>query len=395
MTFTEYTHERPLFGYELSPPDPKWPGGAKLAVTFVIEYTEGGEKSVEYGDDSSEGNTLHNELLVDISRKARDDMGESEWEYGPRAGLPRLLKMFKKYGVSGTINVVTSALEKSPYWAKSVRESGWELSCAGKRWIDYMHVDPATEAEHLSEAIKSIQDFKGEKSAPTGFCIGRRSNYSQRLYAQAAKEAGVPLLYSSDSFADELPFWLTSPLATPEEDEGLLIVPTTIDTSDVRFNVSGQGFATGADYLQYLTDTFKYMYAEGESGIGRMMVITLHPKIVGHGSRAYYLEQFVKFVTEQQGVWVAPRAEIAKHWRANFPYSPSVAHDKVTIVKNVNPYNPLSKPLDAAKQAVAPTWKQFLPPRDFTGYGLESPAGDVWPNGAKIAVSFVLNCTLR
>jgi hypothetical protein len=206
----------------------------------------------------------------------------------------------------------------------------------------------------------------------------------------------VPLLYSSDSFADEIPvspwiqlelhclrsptvpwggrvaadtrcqFWLTSPLATPESDEGLLIVPSTLDTGDFRFNVPGQGWGTGADYLQYLKDTFAFMYEEGKDGMPRNMVITLHPRIVGHGSRAYYLEQwvargviggsdgaawneraradrsdrFVKFLSEQPEVWVASRAQIAQHWRSNFPYEPAKAHDKVTIVKNVDPYKP-------------------------------------------------------
>ncbi|GFZ42332.1 hypothetical protein JCM24511_00047 [Saitozyma sp. JCM 24511] len=338
MAYEEFVHERPLFGYELSPPNPQWPKDAKIAVTFVIEYTEGGESSVEYGEEASEA--LFNELNVDISRKARDDMGESEWEYGPRAGLPRLLKMFNKYGMSGTVNVVTSALEKAPYWAKVLGESGWELSCASSRWIDYMHIAPEIEDKHIREAIASLQQIRGDKSAPMGFCVGRRSNYSQRLYAQACKDLGVPLLYSSDSFADEIPFWLTSPLATPESDEGLLIVPSTLDTGDFRFNVPGQGWGTGADYLQYLKDTFTFMYEEGKDGMPRNMVITLHPRIVGHGSRAFYIEQFVKFLSEQPEVWVASRAQIAQHSRSNFPYEPAKAHDKVTIVKNVDPYKP-------------------------------------------------------
>jgi len=334
MTYTEYTHERPLYGYELNPPNPQWPNGAKIAVTFVIEYTEGAESSPEHGDEKSEA--LFNELIIDVSRADRDDMVESEFEYGPRAGLPRLLKMFNKYNMKGTFNVVSRALERAPYWQKVIRESGWEVACAGARWIDYMHVKPEEEDKQLREAIESVQKMKGgDGKQPMGFCVGRKSNYSQAIYAQACKDMGIPLLYSADSFADEIPFWLTSPLSP---DSGLLIVPSSLDTSDFRFNIPGQGWATGADYLQYLTDTFDFMRSEGEQGMGRNMVVQLHPKIVGHGSRAYYLEQFLKYVSEQPDVWVASRAEIANHWRDKFPYDSTKAQDKVDIPKCVNPF---------------------------------------------------------
>ncbi|GAA5823418.1 hypothetical protein JCM11251_000627 [Rhodosporidiobolus azoricus] len=327
-SYAPFIVERPMVGYGMTPPKVEWPGRGKIAVSFVIEYTEGGELSLEHGDATSDN--LFADLGTYATRPARDDMLESEFEHGPRAGLPRLMRLFEKYDLSATINVVTSALERAPYWSKRlVANPRYELACSSKRWIDYFDVDPVEEEKHIVEAIESMQKMGVE---PKGWYVGRRSNASQRLYARANKEKGIPLLYSSDSFSDDLPYWCVSPLAEEGyEDEGLLVIPTQHDTSDWKFNATGAGWSSGKDWLSHLVDSFDTLYEEGEEGEAKLMTVSLHPRICGRAGRTAYLEEFIKYIKSKEGVWVPKREEIATFWREKFPYNPETAHGKLAV----------------------------------------------------------------
>jgi len=273
---------------------------------------------------------LHEILHLDFPPSAggpiRSDMNEAQYEYGGREGTPRLLALFKKYKIPVTWNVSVQALEISDYWLKGMMENGNEISCASYRYIDYLRTKPELEEEHIKKSIASLQKLTGDKTLPRGWFVDRRSNDSQTLYARAMEENGLPLLYSSDSASDELPFWLPSPLKYEgKEDKGLLIVPMTHDTSDLKFNITGTGFGTPKDFLNYLLDTFEILYEEGKEGEAKMMTVMLHPHIVGHPARAYYLEEFLKFLTSQEDVWIATREDIAKHFASVFPYDPKTA----------------------------------------------------------------------
>ncbi|GAA6041987.1 hypothetical protein JCM8097_009132 [Rhodosporidiobolus ruineniae] len=312
--YDEFIVERPMVGYGMEPPSVVWPGDSKVAVSFVLEITEGAELSLEHEDATSDN--LFADLGTYPTREARDDMLESEFDHD----------------ISATVNVVTTALARAPYYAKRLAaDKRYELSCGSSRWIDYFYMDPKEEEEeHIFKAIDYMEKLTGE--VPKGWYIDRRSNTSQRLYTRAAKERGASEIYSSDSFSDDLPYWVTSPLAAEgHEDTGLLIVPSDHSCSDWRFNATAVGWGSGKDWLRHLQDTFDTLYEEGEEGQAKMMTITLHPRICGRAGRTAFLDEFIKYIKARDGVWIAKREEIADFWRKSFPYDPATAHGKLPI----------------------------------------------------------------
>ncbi|KAM0747463.1 glycoside hydrolase/deacetylase [Meredithblackwellia eburnea MCA 4105] len=323
-SYAEWIPEREFIGYGYNTPDPKWPAGAKVAVVFAINYNIGAESSPVNGDKYVETSLL--EIGHTVNDPDRFEMVEGQYEYGGRNGVPRLLSLFKKYNIKTTWNISTHAFTLAPYWAKKLAESGHELSCASKRYIDYFEMDPKEEETHIKEAIETLQSTTGDKTIPKGWCIDRRSNTSQRLYTRAHNDISLPLLYSSDSSADDLPFWLPSPLKDDGlKDEGLLIVPFHHECGDMRFNVTGGGFGGPMDFLTMMTEAFDVLYEEGEEGEPKMMTVTLHPHIIGRGSRCYYLEEFIKYIKSKPDVWITTREEVATHWRNTYPYDPKTA----------------------------------------------------------------------
>ncbi|GAA5860448.1 hypothetical protein JCM8547_000306 [Rhodosporidiobolus lusitaniae] len=320
--YDEFIVERDMVGYGMKPPNVEWPGGAKIAVSFVVEFKEGAERSLEHGDETSDNTFM--DLGAYLTREARDDMQESEFEYGPRAGLPRILKLFERYDLSATVNVTTAALERNPYWQKHLLANPkLELVCSSKRDFDYFAMAPQEEEKHIAEAIEFMEKTTGK--VPEGWYVGRRSNTSQRLYTRLCKEKGVAV-YSSDSFSDELPYWTTSPLtADGYPDEGLLQIPYQHDTSDWRFNNTAVGWSSGKDWLQHLKDSFDILYEEGSEGEAKMMSVGIHPRISGRAGRTAFLEEFIKYIKEKEGVWIPKRGEIASFWREAHPYDPATA----------------------------------------------------------------------
>ena len=293
-------YPRDMCGYGQRPPAANWPDGARIAVQFVINYEEGGENCVLHCDSASEA-FLSEIVGAQAIEGARHMSMESIYEYGSRAGFWRLHRMFTEYGVPVTVFGVAMALARNPGAVAAMQEAGWEIASHGYRWVDYQHVDEATERAHMAKAIEIHERVTGER--PTGWYLGRCSPNSRRL---AADDGGF--VYCADSYADDLPYWDYSC------DKPQLMVPYKLDANDMRF-ATAQGFNSGEQFYRYLKDTFKTLHAEG----GRMMSVGLHCRLAGRPGRAAAVRKFLKYVSGKDDVWIATRIDIANHWRAQHP----------------------------------------------------------------------------
>jgi putative urate catabolism protein len=292
--------ERDLVGYGEHPPDPRWPGGARLALNFVLNYEEGGESSVEEGDAAAEA-FLHEVVGAAPTVGRRNPNVESMFEFGSRAGFWRVHRIFTRHGLPLTVYGVGQALERNPEAARAMVAAGWEVASHGWRWIDYLEMSEDEERDHIRRATEAIERACGVR--PVGWYTGRVSENTRRLVVEAGG-----FLYDSDSYADELPYW-AEVAGSPH-----LVIPYTLDANDFKFLLTN-GFVTGADFLEYLVDSFEQLYDEG----GRMMSVGLHCRVVGRPGRARALDRFLEYVRERKDVWVTTRAEIARHWHANQP----------------------------------------------------------------------------
>ena len=309
---TDSTYPRDLTGYGRTPPHAHWPNGARIALQFVLNYEEGAENSVLDGDAGSE--TFLSEIIGAQSFAARHMSMESLYEYGSRAGLWRLLRLFEERKLPLTVFGVARALQRNPEATAAFLELGHEIACHGLRWISYQNIDEATERRHIAEAIAVIKDITN--NAPLGWYTGRDSPNTRRLVAE---HGGIA--YDADSYADDLPYWdkvQTTRGATPQ-----LIVPYTLDSNDMRF-AAPQGFNTGTQFFDYLKDAFDVLYAEGDpSGLDRpkMLSVGLHCRIVGRPGRTAALARFLDYVQQHDKVWITRRIDIAEHWRATHPFA--------------------------------------------------------------------------
>ena len=291
---------RDLVGYGRNIPDPKWPGGAKVAVQFVVNYEEGGESCILDGDPASEN--LLSEIVGAAPWPGQRNLNmESIYEYGSRAGFWRLHRLFTALDVPVTVYGVTLAMARNPDAVAAMNEAGWEIASHGYRWHEYKDYPEALERQHISEAVRLHTEIAGER--PYGMYQGKPSVNTLRLVME---EGGF--LYSSDSYADDLPFWVPGP-----EDKPFLIIPYTLDTNDMRFATS-QGFNSGDQFFAYLKDAFDTLYQEGREGSPKMMSIGLHCRLVGRPGRAASLRRFVEYVLKHDDVWVPRRIDIARHW---------------------------------------------------------------------------------
>ncbi len=295
-------YPRNLIGYGRNPPHPRWPGGARIAVQVVLNYEEGGERCLLHGDDEAE--TFLSDMINPGPVADRHISMESIYEYGSRAGVWRLLRLFERYDVPLTVFGVAMALERNPAVVEAFLEAGHEIASHGWRWINYQAVPEDVEREHMARAIEIHRRLTGER--PLGWYVGRTSPNSRRI---AAEEGGF--LYDADDYSDDLPFW------TAEAGRPHLIVPYSLEANDMRF--SGTGLNTGEQFFSYLKDAFDVLYAEGETA-PKMMSIGLHCRIVGRPGKMAGLERFLKYALGHRHVWFARRIEIARHWLETHPH---------------------------------------------------------------------------
>jgi len=297
-------YPRDLIGYGRTPPDPQWPGQARIAVQFVINYEEGSENNILHGDSASEAflsETIGAQRLPGV----RNMNMESVYEYGTRAGFWRLYRLFTERRLAVTAYAVAMALERHPDAASAMLEAGWEIASHGYRWIDYQYIGLETEREHMQRAIAIQTRLTG--SRPLGWYTGRNSPNTLRLVVE---EGGF--VYCADSYADDLPYWHDL-YGKPQ-----LIVPYTLDANDMRFGTY-QGFNAGDQFYTYLKDTFDMLYQEGASA-PKMMSIGLHCRLAGRPGRAAALARFLDYVSDHDQIWVTRRIDIARHWQQHFPY---------------------------------------------------------------------------
>ncbi|MBF9061050.1 allantoinase PuuE [Rhodobacterales bacterium HKCCSP123] len=298
-------YPRDMTGYGPTRPDPQWPGGAKIAVQIVMNYEEGGENNILHGDAASEG------FLSEITGAQpwpgmRHWNMESIYEYGARAGFWRLHRMLGHLPV--TVYGVTSALARAPEQVAAMKDAGWEIASHGLKWIEHKDMDEATERALMLEAIRLHSEVTG--APPRGWYTGRSSMNSVPL----AAETGL-FAYISDDYADDLPYWRRF----GERDQ--LMIPYTLDINDMRFAIQA-GFTEGAQFEQYIRDSFDCLHAEGVAGRPAMMSIGLHCRLAGRPGRAAALKRAVEYMAGHEGVWFATRLQIAEHWAATHPPAP-------------------------------------------------------------------------
>jgi OHCU decarboxylase len=295
-------YPRDLTGYGPTPPDPQWPGGAKIAVQIVMNYEEGGENNILHGDAASEG------FLSEITGAApwpgmRHWNMESIYEYGARAGFWRLHRMLGHLPI--TVYGVTSALARAPEQVAAMKDAGWEIASHGLKWIEHKDMPEAEERALMLEAIRLHTEVTG--APPRGWYTGRSSMNSVPL----AAETGL-FAYIADDYADDLPYWRRF------GDRDQLMIPYTLDINDMRFAIQA-GFTEGTQFEQYIRDSFDCLYAEGVAGRPAMVSIGLHCRLAGRPGRAAALKRAVDYMAGHEGVWFATRLQIAEHWAATHP----------------------------------------------------------------------------
>ena len=297
-------YPRDLIGYGAHPPHPAWPGDARIALQFVLNYEEGGENCVLHGDAASE--TFLSEIVGAAPfPNARHLSMESLYEYGSRAGVLRILRLFAERKLPLTVFGVAMALARNPDVAAAMLEGGHEIASHGWRWINYHGVDEAVEREHIALAVKTIRELTG--AAPLGWYTGRTSENTRRLVVEHGG-----FVYDADSYSDDLPYWETV------SGKPHLVVPYTLDTNDMRF-ATAQGFNSGEQFFAYLRDAFDVLYAEGETA-PKMLSIGLHCRLIGRPARLAALSHFLDYVQKFERVWICRRIDIAEHWQKVHPY---------------------------------------------------------------------------
>ena len=308
MTDTYQDYPRDLVGYGRKPPHARWPGDARIAVQFVLNYEEGGENCVLHGDRGSE--QFLSEMFNPASYPARHLSMEGIYEYGSRVGVWRILREFERRGLPLTVFGVGMALQRHPEAARAFVELGHEVAAHGWRWIHYQDVDEATEREHVRLCVEAVAKACGTR--PLGWYTGRDSPNTRRLVAD---EGGFE--YDSDYYGDDLPFWMkvrrSDGAVVPH-----LVVPYTLDANDMRFSLP-QGFAQAEDFFVYLRDSFDALYAEGAER-PKMMSVGMHCRLLGRPGRIVALQRFLDHVAKHDRVWVCRRIDVARHWKAVHPY---------------------------------------------------------------------------
>lgn len=313
-------YPRDLLGYGATPPDARWPGGAKIAVSMVLNYEEGGENNILHGDAGSEA------FLSDIAGAApwpgqRHWNMESIYDYGARAGFWRLHRLFTGMAIPVTIYGVATALARSPEQVAAMKAAGWEIASHGLKWVEHRDMPENVERAAIAEAIRLHTEVVGER--PRGWYTGRCSVNTVRLVTE---EGGFDWL--SDTYDDDLPYWIEA----GSRDQ--LVIPYTLEANDMRF-ATAPGYIEGQQFFQYLKDSFDTLYAEGAAGSAKMFSVGLHCRLIGRPGKIAGLKRFLDYAQGHDGVWFPRRIDIARHWAAIHPHTrrqrPS-AMDRATFV---------------------------------------------------------------
>ncbi|WP_395543718.1 allantoinase PuuE [Neotabrizicola sp. sgz301269] len=298
-------YPRDFRGHGPNPPDARWPGGAKIAISLVLNYEEGGENNILHGDGQSEA------FLSDIAGAApwpgmRHWNMESIYDYGARAGFWRLHRLFLEKGVPVTIYGVTSALARNPEQVAAMKEAGWEIASHGLKWVDHRDMPVEEEARQIMESFRLHEEVVG--TPPQGWYTGRCSMNTVRLTAETQRLAWI-----SDTYDDDLPYWLEV------GDHDQLVIPYTLEANDMRF-ATAPGYIEGEQFFTYLKDTFDTLYAEGQAGQAKMFSVGLHNRLIGRPGKVAGLRRFLDYALGHDGVWFARRIDIARHWAAEHPH---------------------------------------------------------------------------
>jgi allantoinase len=301
-------YPRDLTGYGRTPPFADWPGGARVALQFVLNVEEGGENCVLHGDAGSE--QFLSEIVGAASYPARHMSMESIYEYGSRVGVWRLLREFERRGLPLTVFGVAMAMQRTPEITAACLELGHEIASHGWRWIHYQAMSIDEEREHLRRAVEIHTLLTG--AAPLGWYTGRDSPNTRRLVVEHGS-----FEYDADYYGDELPFW-TEVEVSDGSRRPHLVVPYTLDSNDMRF-ATPQGFNTAQHFFEYLRDSFDVLYAEGDDA-PKMMSIGMHARLLGRPGRFVALQRFLDHVAQHDRVWVTRRIDIARHWTARHPF---------------------------------------------------------------------------
>jgi allantoinase len=301
----KYNYPRDMIGYGANPPDPKWPNGARLAISFVLNFEEGGEYNILNGDAHSENYLCEIVGLPQLEGR-RNFFVDSIFEYGSRAGAWRILRIFQEMNLNFTVYGIGLALERNPEAARALAEAGNEIASHAYRWIDYSDMSEEDERKDISLAIAAIEKTTGHR--PVGWYTGRFSPNTRRLVVE---EGGF--LYDSDAYNDDLPYWVVV------EGKPHLIIPYSIEANDAKFSLS-PGWTSGADFYEYLKATFDFLYREGER-TPKLMNIGLHGRFTGRPGRAEGLRRFLDYVRNHDKVWICRRVDIARHWIKYHPFT--------------------------------------------------------------------------
>ena len=346
-------YPRNMHGYGPNPPNAKWPGGARVAVQFVVNYEEGGENCVLHGDAASEA------FLSEIVGAAqwpgqRHWNMESIYEYGARAGFWRLHRLFTKKKVPVTVYGVATALMRAPEQVRAMQEAGWEIASHGLKWVEHKDMDIETERAQIAEAIHLHTIATGER--PRGWYTGRCSANTVDL---ASEEGGFA--YISDTYDDDLPYW------REHRGKPQLIIPYTLDANDMRF-ATPQGFNSGDQFYTYLKDSFDTLMAEGKQGAPKMMSIGLHCRLIGRPGRIAALARFIDYVKDHKKAWIARRIDIAEHWMKKHPYTaPALVPTRLDRDAFVQKFGSI---FEHSPWIAERTWDYELGPANDTAFGL-------------------------